>query len=259
MHNIVHVDEKWFYMTKDSHRFYLTQEEIEPHRSCKSKNHIIKVMFMCAVFSHSQSLFQLKEGLSTEQQGTLETKPVQSITQQVTRQMFINKIIPAVMTKWPRNASKLIFIQQDNAKPHITDSDLEFRQAATQNGFDIRLIQQPPNSPDTNVNDLGWFRAIQSIQEETACTSVDQLVNAVCKSFMELSPVALNKVFLSLQGCMIETMKIKGHNAYKLPHMKKDALIRQNALPITLEVDKNLVNECINHMIQSGEEATMQD
>ncbi|XP_057791204.1 uncharacterized protein LOC131008338 [Salvia miltiorrhiza] len=182
--------------------------------------------------------------------GTPETKPIQSITQAVMRECFINQLIPAIMNKWPQGASKLIFIQQDNAKPHISDSDIEFRQAASQNGFDIRLVQQPPNSPDTNVNDLGWFRAIQSIQEESVCTTVDQLVNAVCKSFMDLSPIALNKVFLSLQGCMIETMKMNGHNAYKLPHMSKNALIRQNALPLTLKVDKDLVDQCIMHMIE---------
>ncbi|XP_057810276.1 uncharacterized protein LOC131024755 [Salvia miltiorrhiza] len=49
MHNTVHIDEKWFYMTKVNHRFYLTPGEAEPHRTCKSKKHIKKVMFMCAV------------------------------------------------------------------------------------------------------------------------------------------------------------------------------------------------------------------
>ncbi|XP_057811551.1 uncharacterized protein LOC131025782 [Salvia miltiorrhiza] len=276
MHNTVHIDGKWFYMTKASHRFYLTQDEPEPHRSCKSKTHIKKVMFMSAVcrpiidengvviFDGKIGIFPFIEEVPAKRNsknrsaGTLETKPLQSITRVVTKECFINQIVSAIMVKWPEGASKLIFIQQDNAKPHISDSDPEFRHAASQNGFDIRIVHQPPNSPDTNVNDLGWFRAIQSIQEENVCTTVDQLVNAVCNSFIELSPVALNKVFLSLQGCMIETMRMNGHNAYKVPHMSKDALIRQNVLPITLEVDKELVNECISHMIEAGEEERMQ-
>ncbi|KAH6831656.1 hypothetical protein C2S53_009131 [Perilla frutescens var. hirtella] len=33
MHNTVHIDEKWFYMKKDTHRVYMTPEEPEPHRS----------------------------------------------------------------------------------------------------------------------------------------------------------------------------------------------------------------------------------
>ncbi|XP_057811446.1 uncharacterized protein LOC131025668 [Salvia miltiorrhiza] len=49
MHNTVHIDEKWFYITKSAQRFYLTPEEIEPHKTCKNKKFITKVMFMCAV------------------------------------------------------------------------------------------------------------------------------------------------------------------------------------------------------------------
>lgn len=77
---------------------------------------------------------------------------------------FLFQIIPAIMNKWPEGASKDIFIQQDNARPHIRDNDIDFRDAASQQGFNIHLVQQPPNSPDLNVNDLGWFRAIQSLQ-----------------------------------------------------------------------------------------------
>ncbi|XP_057808677.1 uncharacterized protein LOC131023146 [Salvia miltiorrhiza] len=277
MHNVVHIDEKWFNMTKANNRYYLTKEEPEPYRCCKSKKFITEVMFLCAVcrplfdengnvlFDGKIGIFPFTQVIPAQRRSknmnavTPETKLIQSITQAVMKDCFINQLIPAIMNKWPQGASKLIFIQQDNAKPHISDSDIEFRQAASQNGFDIRLVQQPPNSPDTNVNDLGWFREIQSIQEESVCTTVDQLVNAVCQNFMDLSPIALNKVFLSLQGCMIETMKMKGHNAYKLPHMSKDALIRQNAFPLTLEVDKDLVDQCIMHMIESGEVESMQD
>ncbi|XP_051151877.1 uncharacterized protein LOC127265901 [Andrographis paniculata] len=96
--------------------------------------------------------------------GTLETKPIQSITKEVIRSCLINQIIPAIKEKWPHKKSKHIFIQQDNAKPHIKGDDAEFINAATTDGFHIVLIQQPPNSPDMNVNDLGWFRAIQSLQ-----------------------------------------------------------------------------------------------
>lgn len=49
MYDVVHVDEKWFYMTKASKRFYLAEGESEPLRSCKSKRFIEKVMFLAAV------------------------------------------------------------------------------------------------------------------------------------------------------------------------------------------------------------------
>ncbi|XP_057809029.1 uncharacterized protein LOC131023503 [Salvia miltiorrhiza] len=174
--------------------------------------------------------------------GTLELKPIQSIRK---------PMVPTIKRKWPEFASKVIFIQQDNARPHIKDDDPDFRQVASSDGFDIRIVHQPPNSPDTNINDLGWFRAIQSLQTESVCNNVEDLVAAVEKSFEDLSPTTLNNVFLSLQGCMVEILKVKGHNAYKVPHMKKGTLIRQNQLPINLEVPNELVKECLQYLIDN--------
>lgn len=48
-HNVVFIDEKWFYITKNSTNYYLLVDEDEPHRTCKSKNFITKVMFLAAV------------------------------------------------------------------------------------------------------------------------------------------------------------------------------------------------------------------
>ncbi|XP_057790781.1 uncharacterized protein LOC131007886 [Salvia miltiorrhiza] len=268
MDNTIHVDEKWFYITKASNRFYLTPGEGDPHRTCKSKAFIKKVMFVCAVcrpvfsdsgeclFDGKIGIFPLIEQLPAKRNsknrpaGTMETKPIQSVTKEIMKGCYINQLLPAIYQKWPEFGSKLIYIQQDNAKPHILDSDPEFRAAATAHGFNIRIVQQPPNSPDTNVNDLGWFRAIQSIQEEHACYSCDDLVKAVEASYAALSPHTLNKVFLSLQSCMVEIMKQRGHNAYKIPHMRKDALMRAGELPRDLEVSKNLVEECITYLTE---------
>ncbi|XP_057808852.1 uncharacterized protein LOC131023326 [Salvia miltiorrhiza] len=269
-HNTVHIDEKWFYITKTSQRFYLTPEETEPHRTCKSKKFIQKVMFMCAVcrpvfdddgsclFDGKIGIFPFTELVPAKRKsknraaGTMELKPIQSITKEVVKDCFINKIVPAIKAKWPANASKTIYIQQDNARPHIQDSDPDFRAVASADGFDIHLINQPPNSPNTNINDLGWFRAIQSLQTESVCNSVSDLVNVVINSFNELSPNTLNKVFLSLQSCMIEILKVKGRNSYKIPHMRKDALIRQDMLPLNLQVPSELVRKCISYLIEHG-------
>ncbi|XP_057809009.1 uncharacterized protein LOC131023483 [Salvia miltiorrhiza] len=254
MHNVVHIDEKLFYITKANHKFYLTPEETDPHRTCKSKKFIKKVMFSCAVgrplFNEDGSvLFDGKIGIfpftemvpakrtsKNRLAGTMEEKQIQSITKEVMKACYISKLIPAIWDKWPQFASKTIYIQQDNARPHIKDNDPDWRAAATANRFDIKIIHQPPNSPDTNINDLGWFRAIQSLQVQSVATTEHELVQAVEKSFEELSPHTLNAVFLSLQGCLIEIMKVRG----------------QGALPMSLEVPKELVEECIGYLIEKG-------
>lgn len=51
--------------------------------------------------------------------------------------------------------------------------------SAQQDGFDIRLICQPANSPDFNILDLGFFRAIQSIQYKKTAKTIQDLIPVV--------------------------------------------------------------------------------
>ena len=45
----VFIDEKWFFISEKDLLMYLTEDEEPPERFCKHKNHILKVMFICAV------------------------------------------------------------------------------------------------------------------------------------------------------------------------------------------------------------------
>ncbi|KAK9706156.1 hypothetical protein RND81_07G107700 [Saponaria officinalis] len=271
MSQTVHIDEKWFYLTRTNQRYRVVDGEELPYRSCKSKRYITKVMFMCAVSRpvyglEGELLFDEKIGIipftckqaakrssKNRAAGTLETKSIDSITKPVTKALFIEKIIPSIMAKWPSTSDKRIYIQKDNAKPHITNNDPDFRKVATEDGFDIQLVFQPPNSPDLNTNDLGFFRAIQSLQSEISATNVEQLVAAVDKAFTEYIPMKLNKIFLTLQTVMIEIMKAKGHNNFSIPHMNKDRLLADGRLPTNLTVDEGLVKGCIDLLLEIGE------
>jgi hypothetical protein len=111
--------------------------------------------------------------------GTLVVKPITSITRDVIKDFMTNKVLPAIREKWPREEiNQLIYIQQDNTPSHLEVHDPVFCEAAKQGGFDIHLKGQPPNSPDMNILDLGFFRAIQSIQYKHAKT-VEDLVPLV--------------------------------------------------------------------------------
>lgn len=269
MYNYVHIDEKWFYLSKESERYYLLPEEHEPLRTCKSKRFITKVMFLAAVarprfdatrnqdFSGKIGIFPFickepaKRRSKNRPAGTLETKAILSVTKDTIRSCLIEKVLPAIRAKWPRcNEIETIYIQQDNARPHIHQSDAEFLEAACQDGFDIRLSFQPPNSPDMNVLDLGFFRAIQSLQYQQAPKNIDELVHAVDKSFEELSSDNLNQVFLSLQACMVEVMKSYGGNHYKIPHMGKHRLTREGNLPIQLQCESDVVENALAFLRQ---------
>jgi hypothetical protein len=269
MDNIVHIDEKWFYMTKKSMNYYMLPEEDVPERTCKSKNFIGKVMFLVAVarprydfddnetFSGKIGVFpfvtkeQARRTSVNRVAGTLETKPINSVNRDVSRRFLLEKVIPAIKEKWPRDAiHEPIIIQQDNARCHINENDSEFCQIAKEDGFDIRLMCQPPNSPDLNILDLGFFRAIQSLQHKETPKSIDELIEAVMKAFESF--LETNKIFLTLQTCMKEIMKAKGSNKYDIPHIKKDILQKEGQLPTEIKCDPSLVEEVISYLRISG-------
>ncbi|KAI5400180.1 hypothetical protein KIW84_065200 [Lathyrus oleraceus] len=181
--------------------------------------------------------------------GTIETKPIASVTREVNKAYLINKVLPAIENMWPReDVGKKIFIQQDNARSHISKDDPDFCRAASESEFDIQLTCQPPNSPDLNVLDLGFFNAIQSLQQKEPIKSIDELVGAVQKAFDEFSTVQSNKIFSTLQSCMIEIMKINESNKYKIPHMKKDMLYKQGGIPVQTSCDSSLVQEVTEYL-----------
>ncbi|XP_074315560.1 uncharacterized protein LOC141651760 [Silene latifolia] len=189
-------------------RYYIGSNEAAPYRSCKSKRYITKVMFLADVSrpiykDNGEGLFDGKLGshLLTKNQPKEE--------------------------KWTVSASKEISIQQDNDKPHINEKDKDFLEAATSDGFNIKLTQQPANSPDLNILDLGFFRSIQSLQDEYPANTAEELVKNVIEAYEAETARTLDNVWLSLQACMKEIMQKRGHNNYPLQHLAKAAQRRQ--------------------------------
>lgn len=91
MRNIVHVDEKWFYMTKKARKYYLLSEEDDPMRTIQNKNSIGKVTVVARPRREAQGnvTFSGKTGVwafvkevpaarksHNRSRGTLETKSI---------------------------------------------------------------------------------------------------------------------------------------------------------------------------------------
>ncbi|GAA0146745.1 hypothetical protein LIER_36373 [Lithospermum erythrorhizon] len=140
--------------------------------------------------------------------GTLEMKPITSVTREIICECLIKEVIPTITNVWPRdNPDEVIYIQQDNAWTHVDPNDTSFLMATSSSGLNIQLICQPPNSPDLNILDLGFFSAIQSLQYKESPKTIEELVQAVVKSFNDYPSQKVNHVWLTLQLCMYETLK----------------------------------------------------
>ena len=255
--NSIHVDEKWFFLTEEDWKVYLTPGEKQPRRTTSHKSHILKIMFLCAVArprfnAAGECIFDGKIGIwpivervvaqrssGNRPAGTVEYKPT-NVTQELYREYMIEKVLPAARRKFAEIEGVRIMdleIQQDGAKSHIKDNDAEFVAAATAGNWNFNLVTQPARSPDLNINDLGFFRALQTAYWELGfATDAASLIANVEKAFNEYDPRTLEKNWVTLASVIDEILKCDGSNDYKIPHMNKDRILRETgALPLHLE------------------------
>uniref|UniRef100_A0A8I6X937 Uncharacterized protein n=1 Tax=Hordeum vulgare subsp. vulgare TaxID=112509 RepID=A0A8I6X937_HORVV len=261
MTNIVHIDEKWYDMTRAKNTYYLLPGEPPPVRTVPNTNSIGKVMFLTAVAKpryndDGEVTFNGKIGTwafveeteavrksKNRAKGTKELKSVK-VTRNVSRDYLINKVIPAIQDKWPdEDEGATIFIQQDNAKPHVLPNDVSFREAVEQTDLDIQLVQQPPNSPDFNVLDLCFHNSLQSLTDCRSPKNIRELVEGVEEEFENYEVDKLFRSFVTLQAVMVEVMKNKGGNNYNLPHLHKDRRQNEGRPIIFLSCSAELVAE----------------
>ena len=180
MEDLIHIDKKWFYLTKDGQRFIIVADEAEPYRHVQHKSFLTKIMFLCVVArprfdTNKNAWFDGKIGIwpigkwepaKWSLKKRTKGMPVwknQSIMRDVYWEYLIQKLLPAIKQKWPMNNGR-IQLQQDGAKSHILDDDEEFKEAVDDIGLNLTVYTQSPNSPDTNILDLGFFHSYTVVQ-----------------------------------------------------------------------------------------------
>ncbi|KAG6948575.1 hypothetical protein JG688_00015033, partial [Phytophthora aleatoria] len=140
---------------------------------------------------------------------------------------IINKVIPAIKKVWPRGEKwKVIFIQQDNSKPHLSPNDTDVVAAGTSDGW----------------------TSVQSLQLRKGAHGIKMLVEAVTAAYEQISIETLENVFLSLQSVMLCALACNGGNEYKLPHSSKARLRRDGKLPETLACDGDLYQRAVKEV-----------
>lgn len=255
MYDCVFIDENWFYITMHNKCFYIAHDETPLHRICRSKRFITQVMFLAAVGrpqcdNHRKTWFDGKVGIcplvervptqrgsKNRPKGTMETRPTTSVTQGIVREIIINKVFPSIRDKIPKKhcgGGRVVWVQQDNSKPHVLPNDPDISQAGIAGGWNIKIKHQPPNSPDLNILDLGFFASIQSLQQRQVMRTIDELVTVVQDAYEKEDRFTLDNVFLSLHLAMERIMECGGGNNYKLGHIGKEKLRREGKLPVDL-------------------------
>ena len=251
MEDLIHIDEKWLYLTKDGQCFIIAVGEEEPYRHVQHKSFLTKIMFLCAVArprydTNKNEWFDGKTGIwpigkselakwssKKRAKGTPVWKN-QCITWDVYCEYLIQQFLPAVKERWPTSNGR-IWLQQDGAKSHILEDDMEFKEAVDEIGLNLTMFIQSPNSPDTNILDLGFFRAIQLFNDDCPANE-EELIKSVEKAYGEYPYCKLNHVWLTLQSSLNMIVENDGGNDYQILHMGKESMERRGLLPWVLDV-----------------------
>jgi hypothetical protein len=120
MFDRVHVDEKWFFLTRLTERYYLAPDEEQQHRTIGYKSHIPKCMHLavngrpiweCSEhnqwFSGKLSLWPVlahqvaaqRNSRHTRPAGTLQWKSL-SLTTEVYGAFLFDKVVPSIQQSW---------------------------------------------------------------------------------------------------------------------------------------------------------------
>lgn len=133
-----------------------------------------------------------------------------------------------------------IRIQHDGAKPHGNEEML--RQAGLADGWNIKFVTQPAQSPDLNVMDLGLFNSLKHrvSQIKERALNIDMLIANVQAAYAQYDAHTLDKVWAHQVDCWNAILKVDGSNQYKPPHRGRQNRPQNagTAVDLTIDIDE---------------------
>ena len=80
----------------------------------------------------------------------------------------------------------------------------------------VELVTQPAQSPDLNVNDLGFFASLKSRVWGMNASSIDELVETIFDQYEKNDGDTMERVWQSLFEVCDQTLRLMGDNDFKV-------------------------------------------
>ena len=254
--NWVDVDEKWFYTMALRLLLKLPPGVATPKRYVRHKSHVPKTQFLCAMGrpcfnDEGECTWDGKLGIwrvckSRPAKVNKHVGPnagrkagdpiIEDCTLDAEKyvEMMTQLVFPAIRKAYA--GEEVVYVQQDGAPGHTGKKTPELLQAAGEKRKRgeprIELVQQPAQSPDFNINDLAFFRALAvAVRKRRRATmrgpkkfDIDQLVADVMEAFEEYPPEQLEKMWQHksyVMRAVLETKPKVGGSNYPKHDPKK--------------------------------------
>mmetsp|Transcript_4867 Transcript_4867/g.12349 ORF Transcript_4867/g.12349 Transcript_4867/m.12349 type:complete len:507 (+) Transcript_4867:142-1662(+) len=232
----VDIDEKWFktFSRKRKRKVDpLTEKAGVGRTPIHSKMHVPKVMFLCAIgvpnmargfngkigMWRCSAPYTAKRTSKYHKKGEVYEKDV-NVDAEYFEDMMLNKVMPALRAAMPW--ARVITVQMDNATPHVGKGIVDTMQQAGmeyETGPLIRIIAQPPNSPDCNLLDLAFFNSLACQVSKRSTPNVDELVKVVHEVYNTFhTPEKLMKLWALKKAVLQRIAANDGGNQFKMPH-----------------------------------------
>jgi hypothetical protein len=269
MYNMIHVDESWFYLRQNKEwvRQWPGDEPYEP-LTVHHTSHIPKVMFLTAVarpvkahnFNGMIGLWRIcNYQIATKKSKFHNRGDVYVADCNVTAQYYRNLLVgdhgvmQSIREKMPWMEGERLFIQHDGASAHDKGGNKEFFETDEHTQlFNIGIIKQPAQSPDLNVNDLGFFRSLKC-QVDSAKDVRGNLIDMIAlieKTFDEYDADTVERIFAHLVEVYRSILHCEGNNNYANPHadvrkrqLRNDAVIDLSSNPEDCEHVKHILED----------------
>ena len=238
-----------------------------PNPTTQHKSHILNVMFVVAMARPQArpdgSLFDGKIGCwacvetkraarnsARRPAGTIETVP-KSLDSEYYRELMTGAggIFEKVKNKMPWLKDFGHYIQHDGAKPHNGGGNVaHFDAEGVRDGWHIKVVTQPAQSPDLNIMDLGLFNSLKHHVNEVPMASynIDTLITKVCSTYTQYPWDTLDRIWALQIDVWSQVLEAHGGNDYRMPHKGAARVPTEAVSKVDLVFDVELYNDVFN-------------
>jgi len=242
------IDESWIYLYQDREKIRLFPgEERPPAVAVQHKSHIPKLMFLTAIarpreehgFDGKVSIYRVSQRKVAQRNSRNHQRgEVYQADCTINSEIYLDlmkKVIDDVKVKmqWLRNTT--IKLQQDGASPHTAGGVIdELEQYGSVDGWKFKIVTQPAQSPDLNINDLSFFRSFKTRvnQIKKNDNTLDGLYLSVLDAWNNYDSDTLNRMWGLQYACYRAILAQLGGNDYTPPHTG----VRNNPQQIDLSI-----------------------
>ena len=103
----------------------------------------------------------------------------------------------------------------DNARPHIVNNKMCSIKAIQRRHKSIKIIYQPPNSPDTNPLDQGIFKILADAVEKLNPETKEELLKTVKRAWTSIPAKQISATIRNQKQVCSSILKAEGGNKFK--------------------------------------------